>query len=98
MTSKRLVEFADACLAEVRMQAEYHAKLANNYRIIASKTRLLKESVQALEETVKRFEIEQAVAEQMSALTESKTQVKEFPKVTTVLLKDSGVDFAEFDT
>ena len=98
MTSKRLVEFADACLAEVRMQAEYHARLANNYRIIASKTKLLKDSVQALEETVRRFEIEQAVAEQMNALMESNAQVKEFPKVTTVLLKDSGVDFAEFET
>lgn len=96
MDSKRLIQFADACLEEAKLQAEYHGRLANNYRCIAVKTKMLKDSVQALDETIRRFEIEKAVSEQMNARTAKKATVPTGPAVWEDVYR--GNDFAEFDT
>ncbi len=99
MDSKKLLRFADACLEEAKLQAEYHARLANNYRIIATKTKMLKDSVWNLEDTKRRFEQEQAILNEMKNVPAEVTSPGE---VVNVLYGDRGAlsefDFSEFDT
>jgi hypothetical protein len=90
MDKKELLRFADAWLTEAKTQAEHHAKLANNYRCIATKTRMLRESIEALEDTIRRIGVEKAVFESM--------QVSEACPMDRMRVEPFSFDFAEFDT
>lgn len=95
MNAEKLLRFADACLEEARMQAEYHLRLANNYRIIATKTKMLKDSVWNLEDTKRRFEQEQAMLEEMKNLPPLRARSG---MVDAVKASMTEFDYSEFDT